>query len=76
MYQAKYWTTKHSKGNKTVPGKVAKTCTEDGHRQTTKKALQYKPKGRRNIRRPRRRWRDKLQLDDQGTENTPNNSGI
>jgi hypothetical protein len=41
-----------------------------------KKALKYKPKGRRNIGRPRRRWRDKLQLEDQGTGNTPNNSGI
>jgi len=27
--------TEHSKGNKTVPEKVATTCTEDGHRQTT-----------------------------------------
>jgi len=25
-----------SKGNKTVPEKVATTCTEDGHKQTTK----------------------------------------
>ena len=24
--------TEHSKGNKTVPGKVATTCTEDGHK--------------------------------------------
>ena len=23
-------------GNKTVPGKVAKTCTKHGHKQTTK----------------------------------------
>ena len=29
-------TTEHSKGNKTVPGKVATTRTEDGHKQTTK----------------------------------------
>ena len=28
--------TEHSKGNKTVPEKVATTCTEDGHKQTTK----------------------------------------
>jgi len=27
---------KHSKGNKTVPGKVATTLTEDGHKQNTK----------------------------------------
>jgi len=28
--------TEHSKGNKTVPVKVATTRTEDGHKQTTK----------------------------------------
>jgi len=28
--------TEHSKGSKTVPEKVATTCTEDGHKQTTK----------------------------------------
>jgi hypothetical protein len=28
--------TAYSKGNKTVPGKVATTRTEDGHRQNTK----------------------------------------
>ena len=37
-----------------------------------KQALQYKPKGRRNIGRPRKRWRDQLHLEDQGTGNTPN----
>ena len=36
MYQAKNGSTEHSKGNKTVPEKVATTCTEDGHKQTTK----------------------------------------
>ena len=41
----------------------------------TKEALQYKPKGRRNIGRPRKRWRDQLHLEDQGTGNTPNPSG-
>ena len=39
-----------------------------------KQALQYKPKGRRNIGRPRKRWRDQLDLEDQGTGNTPNPS--
>ena len=34
--------------------------------------VQYKPKGRRNIGRPRKRWRDQLHLEDQGTGNTPN----
>jgi len=32
----KNWCTEHNKGNKTVPGNVATTCTEDGHKQTTK----------------------------------------
>jgi len=39
-----------------------------------KQALQYKPKGRRNIGRPTKRWKDKLYLEDQGTRNTPNPS--
>jgi len=65
--------TEHSKGNKTIPGKVATTCTEDGHR-LPKQALQYKPKGRRNIGRPRKKWRDQLHLEVQGTGNTPKHS--
>jgi predicted GTPase len=40
-----------------------------------KQALQYKPKGRRNIGRPRKRWRDQLHIEDQGTGNTFNLSG-
>ena len=36
-----------------------------------KQALQYR---RRNIGRPKKRWRDKLQFEDQGTENTTNPS--
>ena len=38
-------------------------------------ALQYKPKRRRTIGRPRKRWRDQLYLEDQGTGITPNPSG-
>ena len=34
MRWAKHGSTKHSKGNKTVPEKVATKCTEDGHKQT------------------------------------------
>ena len=40
-----------------------------------KQALQYKPKRRRNIGRLRKRWRDQLHLEGQGTGNTPNPSG-
>ena len=62
------------KKKKTVPDKVATTGTEDGHR-LPKQALQYKPKGRRNIGRPRKSWRDQLHLEDQGTGITSNPSG-
>ena len=34
--QKKNGSTKHSKGNKTVSEKVATTCREDGHKQTTR----------------------------------------
>ena len=71
---AKNESTEHSKGNKTVPEKVATTCTEDVHR-LPKQVLQYKPKGRRDIGRPRKRWRDQLHLEEQGKGNTPNPSG-
>jgi len=60
---------------KTVPEKVATTCTEVDTNRLPKQALQYKPKGRRNIGRPRKRWRDQIHLEDQGTGNTPNPSG-
>ena len=40
-----------------------------------KQALQYRPKGRKNIWRPKKRWRDQLHFEDQGTGNTPNPSG-
>ena len=36
-----------------------------------KQALQNKRKRRRNIGRPRKRWREQLHLEDQGTGNTP-----
>jgi len=39
-----------------------------------KQALQYKPKGRRHIGQPRKRWRDQFHFEDQGTGNTPNPS--
>ena len=39
-----------------------------------KQALQYEPKGRRNVGRPRKRWRDQLHLEHQGTGNTPKHS--
>jgi hypothetical protein len=35
MFYEKNKSRKYSKGNKTVPGKVATTRTEDGHKQDT-----------------------------------------
>ena len=40
-----------------------------------RQALKYRPEGRRNIGQPKKRWRDQLHFEDQGTENTPNPSG-
>ena len=39
-----------------------------------KQALQYRTKGRRNIGRPKKRWRDQLHFEDQGTGNSSNPS--
>ena len=75
MYQAKNGSTEHSKGNKTVPEKWLQHAQGMDTNRLPKQALQYKPKGRRNIGRPRKRWTDQLHLEDQGTGNTPNPSG-
>jgi hypothetical protein len=39
-----------------------------------KQALQYKPKGRRNRGRLRKRWKDQVHFEDQRIKNTPNPS--
>jgi len=39
------------------------------------KTLQYRQKGRRNMGRPKKRGRDQLHFEDQGTGNMPNLSG-
>jgi len=59
QYQKKWLQHVHRMGTKRLP----------------KQALQYKTKGRRNIGRPRKRWRDQLHLQYQGTGNTSNPSG-
>jgi hypothetical protein len=51
---------------------VATTCTDKGHKQNTKTSNTIQTKRRRNIGRPRKRWRDQLHLEDQGIGNTPN----
>jgi hypothetical protein len=45
-----------------------------GTNRIPKLALQYKSKGRRNIGRPRKRWRDQFYFEDQGTGIKPNPS--
>ena len=37
-----------------------------------KQALRCRPKGRRNIGRPKKKWRDQLHFEDQGIGKTPN----
>ena len=37
--RGKYRSTEYSKGNKIVPGKVATTRTENGHKQNTKTSV-------------------------------------
>ena len=39
-----------------------------------RQAMKYRPEGRRNNGRPKKRWRDQLHFEDQGTGNTPNTS--
>jgi len=41
----------------------------------SKQTLRYRPKGRGNIGRPKKRWRDQHHFEDQGIGNTPNPSG-
>jgi len=65
------WSTEYSKGNKTVPGKVLQHVQRMDTNRIPKQALQYNPKGQRNIGRPRKRWRDQFHFEDQGTGNTP-----
>jgi hypothetical protein len=36
-----------------------------------KQALQYRPKGQRNVGGPKKRWKDQFRLEDQGIGNTP-----
>ena len=60
--------------NKTLTEKWLKHVQRMDTNRIPKQALRYRPKGRRNIGRPKKRWRDQLHFEDQGTGNTPNHS--
>ena len=71
MYQTKNGSTEHSKGNKTVPVKVATSCTEDGHKQTTKTSTTIQTKRTKEHRTTEEEMEGQFHLEDQGTGNTP-----
>jgi hypothetical protein len=54
----------HSKGNKEYQEKWLQHVQKMDTNRTPKQALQYQPKGQRNIGRPRKTWRDQLRLED------------
>jgi len=60
--------------NKTLTENWLKHVQRMDTNRIPKQALRYRPKGRRNIGRPKKRWRDQLHFEDQGTGNTPNHS--
>jgi len=64
--------TKHSREIKQHQEKWLQHVQRMDTNRIPKHALQYKPKGRRNIGRTRKRWRDQLHLEVQGTGNRPN----
>ena len=71
MYQGKNRSTEHSKEIKQYQEKCLQHVQRMDTSRLPKQALQYKPKGRRNIGRPKKRWKDQLHLEDQGNRNTP-----
>jgi hypothetical protein len=62
------------KGIKQYQKKWLQHVQRMGKNRIPKDALQYRSTGRRNIGRPKKRWRDQLYFEDQGTGNTPNPS--
>ena len=66
--------TEHSKVNKTIPEKLAPYVRRMDTNRLPKQALQYRPKRRRILGGPKKRWRVELHFEDQGTGNTPNPS--
>jgi len=56
--------TEYSKGNKTIPEKWLQHVQRMDTNRIPKQALRYRPKERRNIGRPKKRWRDQLHFED------------
>ena len=75
MYQAKTKAQNIAKEIKQYQKKWLQHVQRMDTNRLPKQALQYKPKGRRSIGRPRKICRDQLHLEDQGTGNKPNSSG-
>jgi hypothetical protein len=48
----------------------------NGQTRISKQTLQYEPKGKRIIGSPKKRWRDQLHLDGQGTGTVPDASEV
>ena len=56
--------TEHSKENKTAPQKWLQHVQRIDTNRLPRQALKYRPEGRRNIERPKKRWRDQLHFED------------
>jgi len=62
--RGKNGSTEHSKGNKTVPKMWLKHVQRMDGNRLLRQALKYRPEGRRNFGRPKKRWRDQLHFED------------
>jgi len=80
-----YYNERHVLGKKTAAQNIVKKIKQYQRKwlkhvqrmvtnRIPKQALQYRPKERRNIGRPKKRWREQLNFEDQGTGNTHNPS--
>jgi hypothetical protein len=67
MLEGKNGSTENSKKIKQYQEKWLQHVQRMGTNRITKQALQYESQGRRNIGRPRKRWRDQFHFEDQGT---------
>jgi hypothetical protein len=59
IHQGENWSAEHCSVCIKIRTRVAATRRKNGRRQ----ALKYRPKGKRSIGRPRKRWKDQLHLE-------------